>query len=174
MKLPDRIFGISTQEAYKKYLEESKQKKETSKVTSKQSGQPLEIKATITLSDYIQIPNTNKLISKEEIHKGLTWEDTHYALADNGLFMPSPALFMPYFLTVRDAAQGKRTLYDGNHTPLSQHDAKDLFKYMTSGHRTGCWSWLDAKEGRLKDVSIPFNKVYCLFILFVDRRVYAF
>ena len=149
-KLPDRIFGISTSEAYKKYLEESK-KKETARAKPEQSTQPLEVKANINLSDYIKVPNTNVLISREIIHKGLNWENTHYALADNGLFIPSPGLFMPYFLNVRAAAHGKVILYDGNNNPIPRNEAEELWNYLSSTNRTrgDCWTWLDAmfKQG---------------------------
>ena len=95
-------------------------------------------------SKYIRIPGTNFLIAKEETHKGKNWNDAQYALSDEGLFMPSPALFLPYFVNVRDANQGKVQLYDGNNIPLSKPETEDLWKYLSTAHRSGCWTWLDA------------------------------
>lgn len=107
---------------------------------------PVQVTAPKNLdgSKYIQVPGTNFLIAKEETHKGKNWNDSHYALADEGLFMPSPALFTPYFINVRDANQGKVQLYDGNNAPLSKPETEDLWKYLTTAHRSGCWTWLDA------------------------------
>ena len=108
------------------------------------SGQLLNVRANINRADYIKIPNTNVLIAKQEIHKGLKWGETIYALQENGLYMPPPGLFIPYFLNVKKAKEGKITLYDGNNAPISQSEAEDLYKYLTSSHRGGCWTWLDA------------------------------
>ena len=72
----------------------------------------------IDKSRFITIPNTNTLITKEEIHKGLDFQDSHFALNENGLYMPPPSKFMPYFLEVKSAAQGTTTLYDGNNNPI--------------------------------------------------------
>jgi len=107
-------------------------------------GEPLDVKAEITLSDYIQIPGTDILIAKQETLEEENWENTHYKLAENELFMPSPAIFMPYFVKVRDAAQGSLTLFDGNNNPISRDEAEDLWKYLSTEHRGGCWTWLDA------------------------------
>lgn len=95
-------------------------------------------------SKYIQVPGTNILIAREETHKNSNWTEAHYNLFDEGLFMPSPSLFVPYFINVRDASQGKVQLYDGNNTPLSRADTEDLWKYLSTAHRSGCWTWLDA------------------------------
>lgn len=95
--------------------------------------------------DYIRIPNTRILIAKQETHKGKNWEETHYLLSEQGLFMPSPAIFLPYFLKIKEAAEGRVTLYDGSNNPIRRPEADDLYKYMTSAHRSGCWTWLDAK-----------------------------
>jgi len=107
-------------------------------------SQPLAVKTNINREDYIQIPNTNILIAKQETLKGKNWNDTHYELMDNGLFMPTPALFMPYFVNMRDASIGKSTLYDGNNQPIARDEAEDLWKYLSTNHRNGCWTWLNA------------------------------
>jgi len=138
MKLPDKIFGKKVEGAYERFLKESEKEK------------PKEEPRIITPSSiqrdkYIQVPETNSLISKEEIYKGKTWDEIHYALTDNGLYMPTPALFMKHFLNVRDAFQNKNQLYDGNNNLIPKEEVEDLWKYLTSGHRGGCWTWLDAK-----------------------------
>jgi len=111
---------------------------------------PLIVEANIDPSDYIQIPGTDILIAKEETFKGETWKDTHYKLSENGLFMPSPAIFMTYFVKVREAAQGNLNLHDENNNPLSRDEAEDLWKYLSTDYRWGCSTWLDAKFYREK------------------------
>jgi len=55
-------------------------------------------------------------------------------------------LFLPYFVTIRDAKDGKITLYDSNNNPLPKDEAEDIYKHLTSDHiNGGAWSWLDAK-----------------------------
>ena len=144
MKLPDKIFGIETSKAYQDYLERAEKKEE-----SKGHSERLNIRADINPEDYIRIPNTNVVIARQETNKGLKWEDTHYALADNGLFMPTPDLFMPYFIQVRDASQGKVKLYTADNKEIPRDEIEDLWKYLSSGHRNGCWTWLNAKFQKL-------------------------
>lgn len=91
--------------------------------------------------DYIQIPNTNTIIARTESHNGLTNEDTVFALQEEGLYMPSPALFMPYFVNVRDASQGKLTLHTADSKLVPRDEAEELWKKLS----TGCWTHLDAR-----------------------------
>ena len=107
--------------------------------------QPMKVNAKINLQDYIKIPDTNTLISKRELYQGKKFDKTHKALNDAGLFMPSPALFMPYFLKVRNASHGKLILYDGLGNSLSKDETENLWKYLSTDFETGCWTWLDAK-----------------------------
>ena len=107
--------------------------------------QPLEIRAKINPLDYVRIPDTKIVIAREESNKGLNWKDTHYALGEDGLFMPSPAIFMPYFKAVVKAHSERRNLYDGSGNSITQEEVEDLYKHLTTNYRGGCWTWLDAK-----------------------------
>src|SRR3989338_9505335 len=113
------------------------------------SPQQSDVRTNIKGEVYIRVPNSKVVISRNESYKGLDWKNTHYALADNGLFMPTPSLFMPYFVNVRDATQGKITLYTADNKPVPRDEAEDLWKYLSSGHRGGCWTWLDAQFQKL-------------------------
>lgn len=141
MKLPRTVFGVDTSKAYEDYVAGAKQKT----ATKPNINQGLNVNPNINGQDYIRIPNTNIVIAKQESYKGLKWEQTHFALAENGLFMPTPALFVPYFLSIKDAASGNLVLYDGNNNPIARDEAEDLWKYLTTSYRSGCWTWLDAK-----------------------------
>ena len=122
------------------------------------SPQQSDVRTNIKGEVYIRVPNSKVVISRYESYKGLDWKNTHYALADNGLFMPTPSLFMPYFVNVRNAAQGKITLYTADNKPVPRDEAEDLWKSLSSGHKGGCWTWLDAKFSENKNVwKITYN-----------------
>ncbi len=144
MKLPDNIFGIEKEGAYKRALDRL-DKPET--IVKSDEGSPLEVKANLVVSNYVRIPGTNIIIARQETNKNLTWENTHYALADNGLFMPTPAQFMRYFESTKEAAEGKIILYDGSNKAVPQSEARDLWNYVSLKERPKgiCWTWLDAK-----------------------------
>ncbi len=95
---------------------------------------------TLKRRDYIEIPKTDYIIAKRESHKDLTWNNTHHALGTSGLWMPPPALFMPYYKHVCDAADGKIVLHNGNHQEISKTEAEDHFEYLS----TKAWSCLNA------------------------------
>ena len=133
-------LGKPIEGAYENYLERAKEKKEPEEKESL-----LFIPANINRQDYIKIPNTDVVIARQETEKGKDWEATRYALADNGLFMPTISLFMPYYINVRDAAQGKATLYTADNKQIPRNEAEELWKYISTDYKRGCWTWLDAK-----------------------------
>lgn len=154
INLPKTIFGIDTAQALERILA----------TPSPPQEKPGQAATHITNPQgYILIPGTTKLIAKQESYKGKTWEDTHYLLSEQGLFMPSPAIFMPYVLAVQQAAQGRIVLYDGNHNPLQQSEAHDLWNYLSSTDRQRgtCWTHLDAK----------FEETNNKWTLITDHRV---
>jgi len=147
--IPEDAIEIAlAAEKKKKDGERENEGEENTEVETQET--PLIVETNINPSYYIQIPGTDILIAKEETLKVENWENTHYKLAENGLFMPSPAIFMTYFVNVMDAAQGNLTLHDENNNPISRDEAEDLWKYLSTSHRGGCCTWLDAKFYREK------------------------
>ena len=115
--------------------------------------QPLNIPANIAKADYIRIPQQGILISKKELYKGdqfkYNWEKSIFTLQENGLYMPSPAIFMNHFMNVKNAAEGKSSLQDGNGRNIPRNEAQNLWQYLSSTNRSQfngetCWTWLDA------------------------------
>ncbi len=139
MKL-NTYLGKKVDGAYERYMEKAKEAKEP-----EMTANPLLITANIKKQDYIKLPDTSIVIARQETEKGKNWADSHYILAENGLFMPTPYLFMLHFMNVKEAAKGKMVLHDASGAPIPRDEAEDLYKYFTSGHRGGCWTWLDAK-----------------------------
>lgn len=104
--------------------------------------------------NYIAVPGEASdvpvYIAKEITLKGKNWTDTHYALAENGLFMPTPKIMVNHFMNVKLAAEGTRTLHDGSGSPILQPEAKEMWDYLSladTNYRNtkgACWTWLDA------------------------------
>ncbi len=96
--------------------------------------------------NYIGIPQLKRVIAKKESDKNLQWEPTIRALASRGAYhMPNIPEFMTHFFNVREAAQGKKPLYDGRGKPLKREESTNLYNYFTTAFEGGCWTWLDAK-----------------------------
>ena len=145
--------GKSDEEIAKRYLQRVADRKKTAnpemqKIPVEQEEKE-QIKPEINIDiknpqDYVIVPNTNILIAKKETFKGLNWNDTHFKLAENGLFMPAPKLFTDYFQSVIRAEQGKEKLYDGAGNLLKSQEVNEIYKYLTTDYNKGCWTWLDA------------------------------
>ena len=116
----------------------------------------LNISANINKGDYLQIPGTNQIISKFEIlgYNNLNWNDTHFKLAENSLYMPTPRIFMSHFVNVVDAYKNKKPLFDSQGNDISRKEVEDIYKHLTINHiaayqsqggsQKGAWTWLDA------------------------------
>ena len=110
--------------------------------------QELEYPSNIKREDCIIIPETTIIITKFEPDgfKGLNWEKTHRFVYENGLEVPTPKLFMPYTVKVRDAYKGRIQLYDGNGEQIGKEETKDIYFHQTTNHiNGGAWSHLNAR-----------------------------
>ena len=98
---------------------------------------------------YIQVPQFNLAIALRETNKNLNMYSTLEALAGEGLKIPSPVQFMRHWLNVKEAAEGSRTLFYADGTPVNNDVSKDLWNYMSSRDRSPwngqiCHTWLNA------------------------------
>ena len=151
LDIPDKMFGKDMKEAHKQYLENSKKIKQTTPQPEIQNE--IKVSANINLADYVRMPNSNILISKEQMFNNLDFKDSHFKLAENNLYMPSPAEFMPYYLNVIQAKQGKQIIYDGNNKPLDPTEIDSLYQRLSKN----CWVWLNA--GFKKDQKDNFSLI---------------
>jgi len=120
------------------------------------------IPKNINLNDFIQTDitglNGNKVsISKFEFPglNNLNWEETHFKLNENGLYMPTPEIFMPYFRMVLNTYHNKGKLYDLSGKEIPRKELKDIYLHLTKDHiaayedeggdQKGAWTWLNAK-----------------------------
>ena len=121
---------------------------------------PLSVNAKINLSDYVNIGinglyGSPGLISKFELpgYNNLDYEKTHFKLLENGLYMPSPAIFMTHFNNVMNAYNRKSKLVDGIGDEINGNELDDIYKHLTKNHiasygepdKAGAWAWLNSK-----------------------------
>ena len=117
--------------------------------------------AQITKSDYLQAPGIKGIhgnpiiISKFEIQgaNNKNYENTHKHTLQNGLYMPTPGIFMPHFLNIVNAFHKNITIFDGEGNPISRKELEDIYKHLTTNHisvygvkgQEGAWTWLNGK-----------------------------
>ncbi|MBW2981425.1 hypothetical protein KY343_00965 [Candidatus Woesearchaeota archaeon] len=101
----------------------------------------------VDLSEFVRIPGTNVCISKRCEVSGTGWEDTHFMLAEEGFFMPTPALVAKYLVGVNRAAKNRSRLYDGAGNPIDWYSSVKLLElvYGRNSNEKNIWTWLDAK-----------------------------
>ena len=154
IEIPTMRRGIDNREAYRKFVEEG----DKTTGAEPQTSQPVTFSnKSIVAHDYVQIPQSKKLISKFEVqgYNNMNWQDTHFKLNENGFYMPTVPLFMEHFVNVVEAykGKGKKPLFDANGNPISKEEIKDIYLHLTKNHiaaygqgtSLGAWTWLDAK-----------------------------
>ncbi len=124
--------------------------------SAEEMGRKLEVK--VDASKYIQVGinglNGNPVvISPFELagHGGLKYDDAHFKLAESGLYMPTPKIFMTHFGNVVDAFKTKKKLIYANGNEVPKDVVEDMYKHLTINHKAiygsnpGAWTWLNAR-----------------------------
>ena len=138
MKLPDRIFGINTKEAYKKYLEESK-KKPTSKKTKVKKRPTSALVEGVTLSDYIFLPSHNLYVAKETSHLNQNWTDSHTILHQEKARMLTLREHVD-FLTLLQSGNAE----DGLGNNIARQEVQTIYNEIIETRTPWRGEWLDA------------------------------
>ena len=116
----------------------------------------MELKIPKDLSHYIGIPGTSFMMEREQSHNYFDFDAADAALRKDGLFMPSPAIFMPYRSHVIKAADGDVKLYDGAGKVLTRDEAKEVARPLTEH----CQAWLYARFAKQKGRTlITYNRI---------------
>ena len=163
IKIPETtIFGKPVKGAIERVFSRQAQQVQQ----TQPAPQPLAVNPNIVAHDYIQIPKLRKVISRLEVqgYNNLNWEDTHFKLNENGLYMPTIPLFMQHLMNVIEAykSKGKKTLFDASGNPVSEKDLGDIYFHLMKDHiavygsNPGAWTWLDARfadDGGMKILS---------------------
>ena len=95
----------------------------------------------INKAEYVIVPQYKTAIGINESYKNLDFQGAHFALADNGLFMPTIPIFMQHYLNVKSALDGTRTLQYANNTTVAENDLKKIWDKINKN----IWTWLDAE-----------------------------
>ena len=98
--------------------------------------------STFNREDYVRIPGMDGLygnpvfISKFEVlgMNGKNYEDTHRHVlqTQNGLYIPTPAIFMPHFKNVINTYNNKGVLLDASGAQISREEHEEIYKHLTT------------------------------------------
>jgi hypothetical protein len=87
----------------------------------------------------------------------MNYEQAHKFVLSNGLYMPTPQIFMNYFCNVLEAFDQRENksgakILDGNGQPVIGKELEDIYKHLTKdciaaykGGKEGVWTWLNAR-----------------------------
>jgi len=152
-------------ELNKKIEAEERQAKLEQKLEPKTENKELEPKQVIipkiqiNTDDFIQLDinglyGNKVLISPYELvgFNNMNYENTHRELLKNGLYMPTPEIFMEFFMQVLNAYDGKSKLFNAKGKQLSTQEITDMYKHLTTSHKDiynqnhpGVLTWLNSK-----------------------------
>ena len=155
--IPKYIMGKEIEGSLERVLAVSQTSSPTPDSSQSKGSLPIHVKSD--LSKYIQVGinglyGTPALISPFELegHNNMNYDDTHLKLHENGLYMPTPLIFMTHFKNVIDAHKGKRSLQYADGTNVSSSVVEDMYKHFTTNHKNvygrkdvGAWTWLNGK-----------------------------
>lgn len=150
-KIPKTLFGKKVEGSLERMLEQKQDEPEQMVVSP--------VIANVRGSNYIQVPEKNIVIAKRQAYNGLQWEQAIEAVQKDGLYVPRIDQFMQHFVNLQQAAEGKRTLLDGDGKALTRDEAIENWNYVSSTNRTPFnsevfWTWLDAKFEKDPDGSL--------------------
>ncbi len=125
--------------------------------------------ARINPREYIQlgingIHGAPAVISAYELQgsNNKNYEENHKFVLNQGLYMPTPRLFMNYFKQVLEAQRGKRNLAYADGSQVPDSEVEEMYAHLTTNHKNqfgrsdvGAWTWLNArfKTGCLETVT---------------------
>ena len=153
IEIPETIFGVKVKGA----LELALSQKDPSPGPA---GKAAAVSPGINPADYVKLGVNGLyghpvLISKFEIPdaNSKNHEDTHKFVLSQGLYMPTPRIFMAYFTSVVKAKNNKSALLDGNGNEIKGKELDDIYKHLTTNHissygingKEGAWTWLNAR-----------------------------
>ena len=159
-ELNEKIEAEERQAKLKQKLEPKTENKEPKTENEElESKQVIIPKIQINTDDFIQLDinglyGNKVLISPYELlgFNNMNYENTHKKLLKNGLYMPTPEIFMEFFMQVLNAYDGKSKLFNAKGKQLSTQEITDMYKHLTTDHKDiynqnhpGVWTWLNSK-----------------------------
>ena len=146
MKLPTNFMGISTEEAYKKYLEglrKPKKPRTRNPATTTIQG--------VNLTDYVFMPEHNLYIAKNRSHQNNNWYDSHKAAHQEGARMLTIREFVDFLNLLRSG-----NVPDGQNNRLQEREIEGIYKNIVEVRNPYRAEWLDA-DFKVKDGVLHTN-----------------
>ena len=144
MKLPNKVFGIETKEAYARYLEESK-KPETKKPKIPKSSTSTN---GVDLANFVYVPEHNLYVAKERTHQGSNWYEIHQSLHQENARMITIREFVDFLALLKTG-----NALDGLEQRLPEDEVERIYKDIAEKKDPYRAEWLDADfkvvDGRL-------------------------
>ena len=149
MKL-NTYLGKPIKGAYEDYLERNKSSE--GRNHSKTISPPSEFLPELVRrnpKDFIKIPEKSQVIAKRPDYNNLNWQQALEKSQESNLILPRIDVFMQHYLNLKEAANGKRPIYDAAGKLIDKDEAKDHWNYLSSTNRKPFnnevfWTWLDA------------------------------
>jgi len=137
--------------------EQPKPQQTTQSQPSQQTQGNLQVKTDF--SKYIQVgmSGLNRspvVISPFELENfnDMNYDNTHVKLLENGLYMPTPSIFMTHFNNVIQAFNRNKKLNYADGTEVPNSLVNEMYEHMTTNSKNvygrsdvGAWTWLNAK-----------------------------
>ncbi len=143
MKLPDNIFGIEKEGAYKRALDRL-EKPET--IVPPASRVPTSLDG-VNLADYILVPQHSLYVAKQRSHFDTTWYQAHQALQKEGARM----LTIREFVDILQLLQSGKVV-DGLEKNLAKTEIDTMYDGITKKVDPWRAEWLDADFKVVRDV----------------------
>jgi len=157
-KKPEYIGGIKVAGAYKRFLKE-----EEEKAKSKREIKPEIVITPANINNFIYVPSINIHIAKQRTHLGKTWHQTHEALHQENLLMPTIPQFIAYINYLKQNPNGTQD--------ASQSEIASILDDILTVRAPWRAEWLDAdfkvvnnelhihyNHRTIKDKLVPKNK----------------
>ena len=137
--------------------EQPKPQQTTQSQPSQQTQGNLQVKTDF--SKYIQVGMSGLngspvVISPFELENfnNMNYDNTHVKLFENGLYMPTPGIFMPHFKNVVEAFHETKKLFYADGSEVPREEISDMYNHLTKDFKDiygqgqpGVWTWLNAK-----------------------------
>ncbi|MDD5133046.1 MAG: hypothetical protein PHD81_03055 [Candidatus Nanoarchaeia archaeon] len=137
------------------------------KLNTKKEPEIITPNTQFNTDDFIQLDidglyGNKALISPYELQgfNNLNYNNTHEKLIANGLYMPTPEIFMHFFMKIINAYDNSSKVYDTKGNQLSTQKITDMYKHLTTTYlniynvpsREGVWTWLNSKYKKINNI----------------------
>tara|TARA_Y100000034_G_scaffold9468_2_gene10125 strand:- start:4548 stop:5318 length:771 start_codon:yes stop_codon:yes gene_type:complete len=142
-KIPNKVFDIDTEEAYKRFLDRSENENSESEIpiTTQDSSQSKPYEQDINDNEWIILnENTRELISIDKFHHGNNWNQMHELLQQNNEYMPN----ISEILKLTKLLLKKKARYADN-SPIRLEKQEEIFNEIYEVRDSWRLEYIDAR-----------------------------